>query len=1326
MIRIAAIVLALAALAAGGASLSGADFVAASPSPGNSFASASDFNTVAVTLADPGTPLRGTKTLTATASSERGIDHVTFQSAPAGTSTWTDACTANAAPYTCSWNTAGVADGSRDVRALGVDQAGYQRTAGVSARVVDNTAPTATLDDPGAYLTGTASLTARASDAGSGLASLAIAYRPAGGSWTTLCTGAATPRTCALNTAPLADGSYELRATATDVAGNVRETVLTRIVDNTAPTTAVNASSPVSGTIDVGMTAADGNGSGIKQVTGRFRAQGTTTWSTVCVSTTAPYGCTGLDTTQTPDGVYEVQAIAEDNAGFTTTSATATLRVDNTAPATATLTNPGSPLSGTEALSGGATDGGSGIASWTVQYKLSSGSTWADACSDTASPFGSCAWDTTGVADGLYDLRAIATDAVGNALTSATVTSRRIDNTAPAVALTAPSGTLSGTGVSLTATASDAGSGVTSVAFERSVAGANTWVSICTDNATPYTCSFNTAALVDGSYDLRARATDGAGNQTTSVVTRLIDNNTPSGTAVATGNGGTTAGLLEAGDWIAFTWSEPMAPASILTRLDRHVAGDPGHRGQQRQQRPDGLLRRGGHDAAEPRRQRDRPAARREFRDRDRVVQRHDGPERHQHHRDARLEHLGHAGHGRHRHDELAAVGERQGPGRQVQHHDDRHGDRRRGPGLLMRPAATLLATLSMALGAVGLAVAGPGREVASERLAAATGSVHISNSLEGRAIFGAEALRPGASTTGTVRIGNDGNVRSLVTLTGTRDAETGLASLANSLQLTVVSVEDALTLYSGPAAGFTTVAVGSLDVGESRELRFTATLPSSAGNALQGASTTLGLLWSASAAPGATPTPTATPRPVKPAAPRKPATPTTPAAPALPAGRRAGRRDRNAAQGHARPQAQAADAPARAGRSQGARSQGHRQRQDAQARQGLALDRQGQPEEAQGPEGQDRRDDPGVGWPPLYRSADVQGRAQAPVGARANVNCLLGRRRGRRRGFRRTRRRARGRRDETVLWRGFRRTRRRPCDPCDETHTIEAAFRRTDRARADECDEVLAIGDERRTDARAGRRVRRTAGCVRNVARTRASVTCDEMHTRGAQRRTDRRPRDECDEMHTAVRTPASLPSKQLTFVRRAGPGDRAPAGAGGARPRARAPPRRRSRAHRLVLSGSLAIVACVQSMIASPQGLAELLGQLMLHLHRSSAPELFKHLGELGLSFTQVKTLSLLRVSEGDVNVKDVATSLNMSFPAMSRSLDQLVQRGYVDRHESDKDRRAKLVRLLPAGRAVLDDIEQVRVSALEEVTALLSDEERAALHASLLPIVERIHTP
>ena len=125
------------------------------------------------------------------------------------------------APYTCNWDSAGVVDGPRDLRAVAVDQAGYQRISTVVAsRFVDNTLPAGTLSDPG-VMQGTEALTATASDVGSGLASLAISYRPAGGSWTTLCSGATSPRTCNLNTVPLADGSYELRATATDVAGNV-------------------------------------------------------------------------------------------------------------------------------------------------------------------------------------------------------------------------------------------------------------------------------------------------------------------------------------------------------------------------------------------------------------------------------------------------------------------------------------------------------------------------------------------------------------------------------------------------------------------------------------------------------------------------------------------------------------------------------------------------------------------------------------------------------------------------------------------------------------------------------------------------------------------------------------------------------------------------------------------------------------------------------------------------------------------------------------------------------------------------------------------------
>jgi Big-like domain-containing protein len=432
-VRFALVCVALVALAAGvGVTASGADFTRTSASPGNSFAASTNFNTVAVTLTNPGAALHGTVTLQSTATSERGIASVRYQSAPAGTTTWTDACTASAAPFSCDWNSAGVADGMRDLRAIAVDQAGYQQTsATVASRRVDNTLPAVLLADPGLYLTGTKTLTATGSD-GNGLTSLAIEYRPTGGSWTTLCSGATSPRSCSLNTATLAEGSYELRARATDTAGNVADSALTRVVDNTAPTGSIPQPGPLAGTVSVGIIAADGNGSGVASVTGMFRPQGTSTWSQVCVDVDAAYGCNNLDTTQYPDGLYDARAIILDKAGFSTTTATITVRIDNTAPSSATLANPGSVLTGTVALSGTAADAasGSGIASWTAQYRTSPSGTWTDICADTTTSYG-CSWATTGVTDGTYDLRSVARDGAGNTTASTTISAVRIDNTAP-------------------------------------------------------------------------------------------------------------------------------------------------------------------------------------------------------------------------------------------------------------------------------------------------------------------------------------------------------------------------------------------------------------------------------------------------------------------------------------------------------------------------------------------------------------------------------------------------------------------------------------------------------------------------------------------------------------------------------------------------------------------------------------------------------------------------------------------------------------------------------------------------------------------------------
>jgi DNA-binding MarR family transcriptional regulator len=133
-------------------------------------------------------------------------------------------------------------------------------------------------------------------------------------------------------------------------------------------------------------------------------------------------------------------------------------------------------------------------------------------------------------------------------------------------------------------------------------------------------------------------------------------------------------------------------------------------------------------------------------------------------------------------------------------------------------------------------------------------------------------------------------------------------------------------------------------------------------------------------------------------------------------------------------------------------------------------------------------------------------------------------------------------------------------------------------------------------------------------------------------------------------------------------------------------------------------------------------MLARLTHHINRTASPDMFRVLGEVGLSFTQMKALFQLSEHE-DLTVKDLADRLGMSFPAMSRSIEGLVQRGYVARHESESDRRSKRIALLPQGREVLNRVTAAREAALTRFAAELSDAERTALHAALLPIAERI---
>jgi chitodextrinase len=155
-----------------------------------------------------------------------------------------------------------------------------------------------------------------------------------------------------------------------------------------------------------------------------------------------------------------------------------------------------------------------------VQFKLDGALLGSE---DATAPYG-VSWDASTAAAGTHQLTAVARDAAGNVTTSAPVTvtvTPPPDTTKPTVSITAPSSgaTVSGT-VSIAATASD-NVGVASVRF------AVDGTSVGTTTAAPYSASWNSGGVADGTHTITATAADAAGNTASASVTVTVSNSAP-------------------------------------------------------------------------------------------------------------------------------------------------------------------------------------------------------------------------------------------------------------------------------------------------------------------------------------------------------------------------------------------------------------------------------------------------------------------------------------------------------------------------------------------------------------------------------------------------------------------------------------------------------------------------------------------------------------------------------------------------------------------------------------------------------------------------------
>jgi len=118
---------------------------------------------------------------------------------------------------------------------------------------------------------------------------------------------------------------------------------------------------------------------------------------------------------------------------------------------------------------------------------------------------------------------------------------------------------------------------------------------------------------------------------------------------------------------------------------------------------------------------------------------------------------------------------------------------------------------------------------------------------------------------------------------------------------------------------------------------------------------------------------------------------------------------------------------------------------------------------------------------------------------------------------------------------------------------------------------------------------------------------------------------------------------------------------------------------------------------------------------MHASNT-EFFAILEELDVSIMQVKMLEALGSADVELSVKELSERLSCSLPSSSRTIETLLQRGWLERREDAHDRRVKRVLVTAAGRDVIGRVNNVRLQNIERFVATLDDRRRAKLAGAL----------
>jgi DNA-binding MarR family transcriptional regulator len=116
--------------------------------------------------------------------------------------------------------------------------------------------------------------------------------------------------------------------------------------------------------------------------------------------------------------------------------------------------------------------------------------------------------------------------------------------------------------------------------------------------------------------------------------------------------------------------------------------------------------------------------------------------------------------------------------------------------------------------------------------------------------------------------------------------------------------------------------------------------------------------------------------------------------------------------------------------------------------------------------------------------------------------------------------------------------------------------------------------------------------------------------------------------------------------------------------------------------------------------------------------------HLAELRLGFTQLAALYAID-GPASLTIADLAEAIGRSASATSRVVTSLERRGLLQRLEEVADRRQRLLRLTPAGQALLAVVDRARAEEFLAVVRRLPPAERSLVAMGVAALADRAMT-